>query len=271
MERKVPNHRGVNMVQLQKIITNLEKVGKVTKISEVIQNFPGTSPFEIEAALLRLEKEGAAVVDFDSKEISLIGEKVQMPNKAITEQLAYTFPVAYNYSGKSLTTEVAIRTLFSGAKAHVRIVSPYIDTTTITLFQRELSMIASNNVRLSLLTRLDTRDLKLIKSLIMLIGIFRAHGKISNLTIYTLNQELRAMSGSYLQFAALHAKAIISDDNSCYIGSANLTEHSLTSNFELGAYITNKLRVQEIIDVFNHIVRLGRCIVSNELEKLIKN
>lgn len=47
----------------------------------------------------------------------------------------------------------------------------------------------------------------------------------------------------------LHAKVIISDDNSAYIGSANLTEYGLSQNFEIGLLSTGphiKL-LQEII------------------------
>jgi cardiolipin synthase/putative cardiolipin synthase len=40
---------------------------------------------------------------------------------------------------------------------------------------------------------------------------------------------------------ALHSKIVLSDENACYIGSANVTETSLRFNFELGVVLKDEL------------------------------
>lgn len=54
------------------------------------------------------------------------------------------------------------------------------------------------------------------------------------------------------QAFATHAKVVIVDDRVCYVGSANLTDTSLSTNFEFGAVVEGDI-VEEAATVFNEV------------------
>lgn len=54
------------------------------------------------------------------------------------------------------------------------------------------------------------------------------------------------------QTFATHAKIVIVDDYVCYVGSANLTDTSLSSNFEFGVLVEGEL-VSDAVSVFDEI------------------
>ena len=54
------------------------------------------------------------------------------------------------------------------------------------------------------------------------------------------------------QAVATHAKVVIADEELCYIGSANLTRTSLSSNFELGVILRGEF-VSDVADVFDQV------------------
>jgi hypothetical protein len=58
------------------------------------------------------------------------------------------------------------------------------------------------------------------------------------------------------QEEAIHAKAVIIDETRCYLGSANLIQTALTSNFELGVLMEGPA-VEEVVKVFDAMFRRG--------------
>lgn len=54
------------------------------------------------------------------------------------------------------------------------------------------------------------------------------------------------------QAFATHAKIVIVDDTVCYVGSANLTDTSLSTNFEFGVVVQGDI-VEEAISVFDEV------------------
>jgi phosphatidylserine/phosphatidylglycerophosphate/cardiolipin synthase-like enzyme len=52
------------------------------------------------------------------------------------------------------------------------------------------------------------------------------------------------------QEEAIHAKAVIVDESRCYLGSANLIQTALTSNFELGVLLEGPA-VEDVVKVFD--------------------
>ena len=60
-----------------------------------------------------------------------------------------------------------------------------------------------------------------------------------------------------VQSFATHAKIVIVDEFVCYVGSANLTDNSLSTNFEFGVVVEGEL-VSEAVAVFDAIFEYAR-------------
>lgn len=61
------------------------------------------------------------------------------------------------------------------------------------------------------------------------------------------------------QAFATHAKTVIVDDSVCYVGSANLTDTSLSTNFEFGVVVSGEL-VSDAIAVFDEVFEYSRAV-----------
>lgn len=61
------------------------------------------------------------------------------------------------------------------------------------------------------------------------------------------------------QAFATHAKTVIVDDSTCYVGSANLTDTSLSTNFEFGVVVSGEL-VSDAIAVFDEVFEYSRAV-----------
>lgn len=59
------------------------------------------------------------------------------------------------------------------------------------------------------------------------------------------------------QAFATHAKTVIVDDSTCYVGSANLTDTSLATNFEFGVVVDGEL-VSDAVALFDEIFEYSR-------------
>jgi phosphatidylserine/phosphatidylglycerophosphate/cardiolipin synthase-like enzyme len=56
----------------------------------------------------------------------------------------------------------------------------------------------------------------------------------------------------------LHTKAVVVDDGSVFVTSANLTEHALDHNFELGLLVRDRALAVSIVSHFQGLIDLGR-------------
>lgn len=125
-----------------------------------------------------------------------------------------------------------LRSLLLDADDRVRIAVPYF--TPAESIVDDIASLPNRGVD----TRVLTREARTNESTVEALG--RIHDAVDpsnreNLRVRDL-YELDAVSGA--QEYATHAKAIVSDDVVCYLGSANLTSTSLGSNFELGVVLT---------------------------------
>lgn len=247
---------------LEHLYGYLKANGGASNLTEVYSQFKDTSPYEIEAALMILRKKHAIEIDFDSKAILITGELIEVEKSNGVIQIVLTLPPFIKSNNGSLDTVEAIKKVLTSAKTFVGIVCPYLDPTVITLFREEFESIAKKGIRTSIITRFDPNDLKLVKSLMVVRQIFRNEGNSKFLDIRHFSKTLSTETGKHLLYSALHAKMYVADEDICYIGSANLTEHSLTTNFESGVLIQDKEIIAGYLQIYAKVLNDSKIILE---------
>lgn len=139
-----------------------------------------------------------------------------------------------------------LRSMLFEADETVRIVNPYFDTSDAVI--GDLASLPRRGVDTRLITRevaTNDRTATAIRRVVEEAG----EAGLRNLSVRDL-YAVEESSGDHAY--AAHAKAIISDDRRCYIGSANLMQTGLAANFELGVLLDGPL-VARVVDVFDTV------------------
>lgn len=169
-------------------------------------------------------------------------------------QLAATVPP--HIEGPDDVTYVSIadeiRDIFFGVDEQVRIASPYFDPDqTVT---GDIASLPSRGVETKILTRETEDAASNVKQALNDIHGAIPSSKLQHLSIRDL-YEVDEVTGN--QAFATHAKLAIADDEFCYVGSANLTQTSLESNFELGLLLRGSIAA-EIGALFDRVYAAAR-------------
>lgn len=145
-----------------------------------------------------------------------------------------------------LSFDLEIRDVLLEASESIRLANPYFDPGEEVL--EDIASLPSNGVRTKILTReTNAPSTSLRKALNEVYGAIAPESR-ENLDV----RDLYAKDSDRRQVYATHAKVLVVDDEVCYIGSANLTRHSLTNNFELGILVRGPV-VQQVSAVFDTV------------------
>ncbi|GAB6862880.1 phospholipase D family protein [Haloplanus litoreus] len=142
-------------------------------------------------------------------------------------------------------TDLQLQTLLNRADSIARIAAPYFDPDE-RVFEAIVAL-PERGVETRVLTREvrpphgdpDTRD-----------AIDRLRGNMSASARDLFEVRDLYEKGPGGQEEAIHAKAVIVDESRCYLGSANLIQTALTSNFELGVLLEGPA-VEDVVKVFD--------------------
>lgn len=151
-----------------------------------------------------------------------------------------------------------IRNQVFAADSSIRIANPYFDPT-LELVE-DLASLPRRGVETRLLTR-ETADEKgdthvtLNKMWELMHEEHRDNFEVRDL--YRWDKERGA------QAYATHAKTVIVDDTVCYVGSANLTDTSLSTNFEFGVIVEGDI-VEEAVAVFDEVFEYSHPVEFSE-------
>jgi phosphatidylserine/phosphatidylglycerophosphate/cardiolipin synthase-like enzyme len=85
---------------------------------------------------------------------------------------------------------------------------------------------------------------------------------IANVRLYTWADEYRSRTTTN-KYGTLHAKAAIADSSCLLISSANLTEHAMSLNMELGLMVTGGELPQKLDQLLTDFVELGVFVEAN--------
>ncbi len=146
-------------------------------------------------------------------------------------------------------TSLELQTLLTGADEIVRIAAPYFDPDERIV--ESMVALPERGIETHLLTRevrpshgnSDARE-----------AISRLRDRVSASPEASFEVRDLYETGPSGQEEAIHAKAVLVDDDRCYLGSANLIETSLTSNFELGVVLEGPA-VRDVVTVFDAMFR----------------
>lgn len=157
-------------------------------------------------------------------------------------------------SKKTDQIEPALIRLISKATKTLWIVNPFFDKFGATIILDALLGAAKQGVHIKIMSRDYLENPNQKESLQYIASEFEKNGLLESLEYRDLF--LRSENGK--QIYALHSKLLVSD-LSAYIGSANLTEHSMRNNFELGVIIygTSILPVIDLVEkMWNYATRV---------------
>ena len=168
-----------------------------------------------------------------------------------TVEFVATFPGGFEPTSAQVRSipDIAstIRNQVFAADSLVRIANPYFDPSLELV--ADLASLPRRGVETRLLTR-ETADREgdthttLNKMWELIDERFRGNFKVGDLYRWDESQGAQAF--------ATHAKTVIVDDTACYVGSANLTDTSLSTNFEFGVVVEGDI-VAEAAAVFDEV------------------
>lgn len=175
-----------------------------------------------------------------------------------TAEVVATVPP--NVSGSASSSvrrhSAELRSLLLDADDEVRIAVPYFDSDEEIV--ADIASLPNQGVETRILTREARTNSSTSETIDRIRGAVDDDAR-GSLEVRDLH-ELNAASGT--QAYATHAKAIVADDQLCYLGSANLTTTSLGTNFELGVVLTGSA-VDTVANLFDSVFGVSRPVGSS--------
>lgn len=177
-------------------------------------------------------------------------------SQASTIELTGTFPPGVTVNAFTGVRQLSddLRQMFFDADSTVRIANPYFDPTSSVV--GDLASIANRGVKTKILTR-ETKDAdpKLRRAL----NTMYEDVKPANRRYVEVRDLFKQDSDTGRQAYATHAKITIADEDLCYLGSANLTDTSLSDNFELGVLLRGEI-VLTATAVFDAVFEISKSV-----------
>jgi phosphatidylserine/phosphatidylglycerophosphate/cardiolipin synthase-like enzyme len=223
------------------LFVGLQKLGVATE-SEPGRTYAEYA-FEIDgpAAAAALDQQLVASVSHESlqpKETSSSVELVGTLPEIVSELPSDVVDV--------LSFDLEVRDVLLEASESVRLANPYFDPGEEVI--EDIASLPSRGVRTEILTReTDEPSEKLRNALNNMYQTVNPESR-RNLDV----RNLYARDEDRRQLYATHAKVLVVDDKLCYLGSANLTRHSLANNFELGVLLRGPT-VRKVSAVFDAV------------------
>lgn len=145
-----------------------------------------------------------------------------------------------------LSFDLEVRDVLLEASESVRLANPYFDPGEEVV--EDIASLPSRGVRTEILTRETDEPSANLRD--ALNNMYQTVDPESRRNLDVRN--LYARDEDRRQLYATHAKVLVVDDEVCYLGSANLTRHSLANNFELGVLLRGPA-VQDVSAVFDAV------------------
>lgn len=193
----------------------------------------------------------AAAAALDQQLVASVGhELLQSKKKSSSVELIGTLPEGVGELPSDvvdmLSFDLEVRDILLEASESIRLANPYFDPGEEVL--GDVASLPSRGVRTEILTReTDEPSANLRDALNKMYHSINPESR-RNLDV----RNLYARDEDRRQLYATHAKVLVVDDEVCYVGSANLTRHSLTNNFELGVLLRGPV-VQDVSVVFDAV------------------
>lgn len=231
------------------LFTCLQKNGAAVQVVVSEREYADYS-FELD------REESSSVLDQQAVVLDATRSDSETADDAIETSFVATLPQGFEASSTSVRSLPrilsTIRTRLFDAEKTVRVANPYFDPTL------ELVDDLAGLPRRGIQTRILTRETAeggddRCETLNRMWEQIEPDSK-SNLEVRDL-YESDAETGAHTY--ATHAKMVVVDGAFCYVGSANLTGTSLSSNFEFGVLVEGSV-VEEAVQTFDEIFEYAR-------------
>ncbi len=214
------------------------------------------SNYSIEGYLFKLDRELLSVfLDAQTKACSVINE-MERKGSARRQDIEFvaTLPptLLVNREIDIGSIDSALRRMLVSASKRIAIANPFFDAFGMEAISQTLVARASAGVDVNLLTRgvLEKEEGAIVRPLIAeLVDRFQ-EGKIQHKLSLRDFYKRDADTGRIVY--ALHSKIVIIDEKECYLGSANVTQHGLKHNFELGVVLRGN-EIRPVLDLFEYV------------------
>jgi len=168
-------------------------------------------------------------------------------------EIAFAATIPPKFNNANLEFDEIYPTLIriaAAAKHDLWIVNPFFDEYGAKYLLPSLIGASKNGIMIRILGREICRgsEQEFIKPIECIAAEFAKEGLAQHLEIRDFYQTDKQGNQIY----ALHTKMMIADENIAYIGSANLTKHSLKNNFEIGV-ILKGVGVRPLVDLATHV------------------
>lgn len=246
VDRKVvnswlPDDEALTVGEAIALFVGLQKLGVATE-SEPGRTYVEYS-FEIEASAAAATLDQQLVANasreslcakVDTSSVDLIGTLPEVVGELSSDALDL------------LSFDLEVRDVLLDSTESIRLANPYFDPGEEVL--EDLAALPSSGVKTEILTReTDEPSANLRDALNEIYWAIdpESRGNLDVRNFFARDDDRR-------QLYATHAKVLVVDDEVCYLGSANLTRHSLTNNFELGVLIRGPV-VAQVSAVFDAV------------------
>ncbi|CDK39123.1 phospholipase D Active site motif domain protein [Halorubrum sp. AJ67] len=225
------------------LFTCLQKNGAATQ-SEVDERGFASYTFEVDPPEVdRVLTQQAAVIAADSRS--------SQTDQDDSVEFVATLPGGFEPTSARVHSipDIAstIRNQVFDADSSVRIANPYFDPSLELV--SDLASLPRRGVETQLLTRETTDEEGDTRTTLNKMWNLIDEEHRDNFEVRDL---YRWDEGQGSQAFATHAKIVIVDDRICYVGSANLTDTSLTTNFEFGVVVEGDI-IKDAVTVFDEV------------------
>lgn len=143
-------------------------------------------------------------------------------------------------------TESVFRSLIASTKRELIIVSPFLERQGIYAFRSEFAELAHKKLSVNLLTRKINQDSDRILAMFDLFEMFG-----DKFQAREFHSEILMNNDLWRQLESTHAKLLLRDNEEMYLGSAELRQNALYSNFECGIHTRDLRLVNSAFQIFN--------------------
>jgi phosphatidylserine/phosphatidylglycerophosphate/cardiolipin synthase-like enzyme len=158
----------------------------------------------------------------------------------------------------------ALRRLIVSAKNSIWIANPFFDDFGLEAITESLIAKADKGVIIRLLTRgaMHQKESTMIGSL--LLSLMEKFERLRLQDMLEVRDFFKCDESTGRIIYALHSKIVVVDGTCCYIGSANVTQHGLRHNFELGVILRGE-EIKPVVDLFGVVWNESLKVTLNDL------
>lgn len=227
IDEDLPDGEALTVREAEALFAGLNEAGAACERDPASQYADYAFEIDVSRAVQVLDQQIVARLALDSQRDDEQSTDVRLV-ATLPEIVDKVFP-----HDELISFEPQIRDLLLGAKEEVRIANPYFDPHEEVL--KDIASLPQRGVKTQILTRETNNPSDSLRTSLNTLYDSLDDDNRQNVEVrdlYAVNPD------TDLQEFATHAKLVIVDDDLCYVGSANLTGHSISRNFELGALLS---------------------------------